>query len=211
MALNANAIITVAESKTQLKITGSTLDTTLESWINEASDWVENYINNKVVEQSISSEYHDGDDGDRLYTRYFPITQLSTETSPTNAQKLASLQYRNDPDSSWVDIETNINHISVNKEDSFIGLYDEVVPYGWQNIKISYKAGYNSTDIPLEIKTVCAEIVQMRYNESKQGNDQLGRGNSSLNQGGGSVSVSYKDMFPKWKDILSRYRNFNLH
>lgn len=210
MALNANAIISVAEAKTQLKITSSSLDSTLEVWINEASDWIENYINNKVVEQSISSEISDGDDDNRLYPRYFPITQLSTESSPTTAQKLANLQYRDSPDSSWTDIESNINHIAINQRDGYIELYDDIFPTGWQNIKISYKAGYVSADVPLEFKTICAEMVQVRYNESKQGNDQLSRSSTSSNQGGGSSSVSYKDLYPRWQGILSKYKNYRL-
>lgn len=211
MALNSNAIVTLAEAKTQLKITASTIDSTLETWINESSSWIEAFINNKVVEQSVSNEYSDGDGSRRLYPRYYPITQLSTEASPSDAQKLASLQSRINPDSSFTDIETTMNHIKINLKDSFIELYDEVFDYGWQNIKISYKAGYSSANLPLEIKTVCLEMVQMRYNESKQGNDQLGRGNSSMSQGGGSVNVAYKDLMPKWKEILIKYKNYSLH
>lgn len=210
MALNSNAIITLAEAKTQLKITSSSLDATIEAWVNEASDWIENFINNKVVEQSISNEYYDGDGTNILYTNYYPITQLSVESSPTDTQKLASLQYRVTPDSSFVDVETNINHIKLNDKNSYIELYDEVFDIGWNNIKVSYKAGYTSANLPLEFKTVCSEMVQTRYNESKQGADQLARNSSSLNQGGGSVSVNFKDMFPRWKDILTKYKKYSL-
>ena len=211
MSLNTNAIITLSEAKLQLGLVDMSddiKDPKLESMINEVSSYVELYCKKKFVSQSVSGELHDGDGTKCLYPRYFPLQQLSTETSPTDAQELASVQYRDDPDSSWTDIEDDIDHVFVDTGDdahrSFIQLYDETFPRGQRNIKISYKAGYST--IPQDIKTVVLEMVQMRFNETKWGNDWLGRGSVNDSAGGRSESTNLLNLDRRWKMILDRYR-----
>ena len=210
MALNANAIVTLAEAKEQLKITTSNTneDTMLEAYINETSSAIEAYTKRKIVSQSISGELHDGDGSNFLYPRYFPIQQLSTESSPTDAQKLAALQYRDTPDDTWTDIEDDIDHVFVETGNDalrpYIELYEELFPIGRRNVKISYKAGY--TTVPGDIKLVCLEMIQMRWNESKRGNDWLGQGNINQSQSGNNYSTTLINLDKRWKSVLDRYR-----
>ena len=210
MALNSNAIVTLAEAKAQLKIvdTNTNEDATFEGYINEISSAVELYCKRKFVSQSITSELHDGNGGRFLYPRYFPIQQLSTESAPTTAQKLASLQYRDTPDSTWTDIEDNINNIFIETGDDscrpFIELYDTYFPVGRRNITLSYKAGY--TTVPSDVKMAVLEMIQMRWNEAKRGNDWLGQGNINASQSGNSYSTSLINLDKRWKSVLDRYR-----
>lgn len=210
MALNTNAIVTLAEVKTQMKVENSNtaLDTELEGYINDVSSAIELYTKRKIVSQSISDELHDGDGSMFLYPRYYPIQQLSTESSPTDAQKLASLQYRDTPDSSWTDIETDIDHIFLTTGDDsdrpYIELYDTFFPVGRRNIKISYKAGY--TTVPADLKRIALEMVQMIWNEAKRGNDWLGQGNINASQSGNNYSTTLINLDKRWKSVLDRYR-----
>lgn len=204
MALNQNAIVTLAETKTQLGVEDSSLDATIETWINETSSIIEEYCQRKFVVQSISNEIHDGDGGNILYPRYFPIVQLSTEDSPDETQKLKALQYRDSPDSSWTDIETNINHIFLDTNKPYIELYDATFYLGKQNIKISYKAGYST--VPSEVKKVALEMVQIWYNEHKGGGDTLGKQGSTQSQAGGNFNVTWNDVHQRWGKILDKYR-----
>ena len=210
MALNSNAIVTLAEAKAQLKIVDSNTneDATFEGYINEISSAVELYCKRKFVSQSITSELHDGNGGRFLYPRYFPIQQLSTESAPTTEQKLASLQYRNSPDDSWIDIEDDIDHIFIETGDDscrpFIELYDTYFPVGRRNITLSYKAGY--TTVPSDVKMAVLEMIQMRWNEAKRGNDWLGQGNINASQSGNSYSTSLINLDKRWKSVLDRYR-----
>ena len=210
MALNSNAIVTLAEAKAQLKIvdTNTKEDATFEGYINEISSAVELYCKRKFVSQSITSELHDGNGGRFLYPRYFPIQQLSTESAPTTSQKLASLQYRNSPDDSWIDIEDDIDHIFIETGDDscrpFIELYDTYFPVGRRNITLSYKAGY--TTVPSDVKMAVLEMIQMRWNEAKRGNDWLGQGNINASQSGNSYSTSLINLDKRWKSVLDRYR-----
>ena len=210
MALNSNAIVTLAEAKAQMKLvdTNTNEDATFEGYINEISSAVELYCKRKFVSQSITSELHDGSGGRFLYPRYFPIQQLSTESSPTTAQKLASLQYRDTPDSTWTDIEDNINNIFIETGDDscrpYIELYDTYFPVGRRNITVSYKAGY--TTVPSDVKMAVLEMIQMRWNEAKRGNDWLGQGNINASQSGNSFSTSLITLDKRWKMVLDRYR-----
>jgi hypothetical protein len=210
MALNSNAIVTLAEAKAQMKLvdTNTNEDATFEGYINEISSAVELYCKRKFVSQSITSELHDGSGGRFLYPRYFPIQQLSTASAPTTEQKLASLQYRDTPDSTWMDIEDNINNIFIETGDDscrpYIELYDTYFPVGRRNITVSYKAGY--TTVPSDVKMAVLEMIQMRWNEAKRGNDWLGQGNINASQSGNSFSTSLITLDKRWKMVLDRYR-----
>lgn len=206
MALNANAIITLAEAKAQLNLSSGDVsaDTQIESWINESSSIVEDYCGRKIVVQSVSGEILDGDGSRFLYPKYFPVTQLSTETSPTTSQKLSALQYRDTPDSTWTDFEDNINYLFIRSDKPFIESYETAFPLGIQNIKISYKAGFST--VPSDIKKVVLEMVQIWRSESIIGENSLGKSQTNLNAMGGNMNVSFLDMDKRWKVVLDRYR-----
>ena len=207
MALAAYAIVTVAEARTQLKIataeTGE--DTKLETFIDQVSAWVEDYCGRNIVVQSHSNEVHDGDGTPYLFPLHFPVTQLSTATTPTDANKLAAVQYRVDVDSTWTDIETSVNHIFLDSRKPYVELYDTVFPLGRQNVRISYKSGFTGVDLD-PVKRVVLEMVQIAWGHHRGGNDTLGK--DSRGEGGatGAFSTSYRDMKPEWKDVLDRYR-----
>jgi len=210
MALQANAIVTLAEAKQQLNITTSNTneDDLLTSWINETSDEVEHYCNRLFVSQSVTSEIHDGDGTSVIYPRYFPLQQLSVATAPTSADILAAVQYRTSPDDTWTDIETDTDHIFYDTGDTakrcYIELYDEYFDAGRRNIKLVYKAGYAT--VPSDVKKVVLEKIQVRWNESKHGNDWLGQSNINESQVSGSLSLSIQRLDERWNAILDRYR-----
>ena len=201
MSLAAYAIPTLQEVKDYLKISIHDSDAILETWINHASSSIEQYTNRKIVVQSVSGEIYDGDGSDTLFVRYWPVTQLSTESAPTTAQKLASLQYRNGPDEAWTDIETDIDHIFIDVNWPFIKLYEQTFPKGMRNVKISYKAGFST--IPGDIWRVSVEMVADMWNQSKHGtSDRLGKSTVSIQ----SSSTTYKDLKPEWEKVLDYYR-----
>ena len=210
MALNANAIVTLAEAKLQLNITTSNTneDTMLEAWINETSQEVEDYCQRKFVVQSVSSEYHNGDGSRFLYPKYFPVTQLSTETTPTSSDTLGALQYRDTPDSSWTNIETDTDHIFYGTDIPYIELYDTTFPSGRRNIKISYKAGYST--VPADVKKVVLEKIQIRWNTSGNGGNLLGYSNLNQSEPSGNISSTIISLEDKWNKILDRYRIYNM-
>jgi hypothetical protein len=205
MAVAAYAIPSLAEVKSYLKIGDTTSDTILEVWIDRVSHGIEKYCQRKFAVQSITSEIHDGMGDERLYVNFWPVTQLSTETTPNAAQKLAALQFRDTPDDAWEDIEDDVDHIFLNADRPYIELYDRFFPLGRQNIRISYKAGF--TVIPGEVWQVALEMVAEMWNNSKQsGQDRLGRSTRSM----GQFTDSFRSLRPEWKEVLERYRVYSI-
>jgi len=206
MAVSAYAIPTLAEVKAFLKIAtaDTTLDTTLEGWIDKASESVERYLGNKVASQSVTSEIHDGDGTDKLYLKYFPVVQISTATTPTSADILAAVQYRTDVDSAWANLLDDADHVLYDDEWDYIQLESETFPVGWRNVKVSYKAGYST--IPGDIWMVAVEMVAWWYRQSGHGDFTLGKSSSSMSEAGVNHSTSYRDMQAEWERRLKPYK-----
>ena len=202
MALSAYAIPTLQEVKDFMGIVNYDSDSILETWIDKVSYGIEQYTNRKIAVQSVPNEIYDGTGTDTLYIRYWPLTQLSTETSPTDAQKLAAVQYRSTPDEAWADIETDVDHIYTDVNWPYILLHDAVFPSGFRNVRLNYKAGYSV--IPGDIWLVAVEMVADFWEKSKRpGSDhRLGLGSRSHQ----SMSLNYQSMRPEWREILKRYQ-----
>lgn len=202
MALSAYAIPTLQQVKDFMGIQNYESDSILEGWIDKCSLAIENYTHRKIAEQSITNEIYDGDGTDTQFVRYWPITQLSTTTSPSDAQILAAVQYRDTPDDSWTDIETDPDHIFYDASWPFIKLHDELFPDGERNVRLNYKAGYSV--IPGDIWQVSIEMVSDLWEKSKRPGTQSRLG--LTNRANQSLSWSYESLRPGWKEILKPYR-----
>ena len=202
MAVSAYAIPTLQEVKDFLGINNFDSDSILETWIDRVSYGIERFTNRKIAVQSVTNEIYDGDGTDTLYVRYWPVTQLSTETTPSDAQKLAALQYRNDVDSSWTDLEDDVDHILYDASWPFIMLSEGTFPSGVRNLKLSYKAGYSV--IPGDIWQVAVEMVADFWDKSKRPGapGKLGLASRSHQ----NYSISYNNLRPEWREILLRYQ-----
>lgn len=218
VAAAAYAITTATVVKDYLAIpTGTTTDDDfIQTWINTVSLEMEGMsgINNKIVVQDVSSEISNGTGRTKLRPLYYPIVALGVAASTTDAQKLASCQYRNDVDSSWADIEDdidhiiwhnpNIEHLSQNKSYCF-ELIEGSFPLGTANIKMSYRAGWSV--VPGELTLVCVEkVVELYRNSSKGGGGRFGLQAYSVNEGGGSKNIQYKDFTIRHKKMMEPYR-----
>lgn len=203
MAVSAYAIPTLVQVKNYLKldITVTTSDTILEGWIDAVSHAIEQYTGRKFAIQSVTGEIHDGNGTDILYPKYWPVTQISTVTTPGASDITSALQYRASPDDSWMDILTDSDHVFTDVDWPYIKLYGTAWPPGERNIKISYKSGYSV--IPGDILMVAIEMTAMFWKESNQSGDaRLGR-TSQSNQG---FNNSYIDLNPRWRNTLRRYK-----
>lgn len=201
-AVAANDIVLLADIKDYLRKTDTNQDNFLQDWLTIISGQIEEYCDRKFREQTITGEIHDGDGTEILYTHYFPITQLD---GATDAAKLANLQYRNDPDSAWTDIETDIDHVFLDSRNPYIEFYDEVFPLGRRNIKVSYKAGY--TSIPADVQRVCIEMVAILWKECNAGGFfRIGEGSVTNSIQGTNFTIQFIDLDKRWKALLDRYR-----
>lgn len=75
MSLDANALVTLAEAKTYLGISGSDDDTLLENLINSSSTAIESYTDRKFIEEEYK-EFYNAVGQRRLRLRNYPVSQI---------------------------------------------------------------------------------------------------------------------------------------
>lgn len=205
MAVAAYAIPTLTEVKNYLKIGDTTLDAILEGWIDRTSYDIEGYCRRKFTIQSVADEIHDGNGSDVLYPKFFPVTQLSTAATPSEANKLAAVQYRTSAIGTWTDLETDSSYIFLDLDWPYIKLDRKIFTPGTRNIRVNYKAGY--TIIPGKVWQVAVEMVAMLHKESNQsGIAQLGKSSKTMSAIGSSFSEGLLNMNERWKKDLDYYR-----
>jgi hypothetical protein len=193
----AQDILTAAEVKAYLGISGTDSDTIIGTFITDVSNWLEDYLGRKVKgSQAVAAEIGSGDGTEFHIPKYPPVTAITV------------LQYRSDPNGTWTDVVSDTDYILLDTEGSdAIELYGAVFPYGRFNLKLTYTSGYATT--PARIKQVAYEMVATRFRESNDprlGSNRLGISSTSKsNTGGGSDSWSFEDQMPKWKDMLRPY------
>lgn len=206
MAVSAYAIVTLAELKDFIGIasTDTTLDSSLEKYIDTTSLEIEKELGRKVVVQSVTNEILNGNGSDIIYPKYGPIYQLSTATTPTDQNKLDAVQYRLTVDGSWTDIEDDVDHILVDADWDYIKLYEQTFPSGDLNIRLNYKAGYSP--VPGELWRVALEMAAYLYYNSAKGGARFGIQSKSDSGGNSTFSTTYRDMRKEWNIVLDRYR-----
>lgn len=190
-------ILTAAEVKAYMGILSSSTDkdTIIGTFISDVSLWIENYLEKKVVSQTVTDEKGSGDGTEFYYPKYSPVTAVTT------------LTYRGTPTSSYANVVSNSSNILVDPDGDYIEVYGTVFPYGRLNLKLTYTAGYST--VPNEIKQVAYEMVATRFRESNDpalGQNRLGIQSKSRTEGGGVTNAStFVDMLPRWERILKRY------
>jgi len=161
---------------------------------------MEEDLKNKVKAQSVTA-YLSGDGTDTLYVPFYPVIALY---GSTDAEKLASLQSRDDPDDAWADLSSDLDHIYIDsvKTDRIKLLDGEAFPSGDSNIKVVYYAGYS--DPPADIQLVVMEKVQLMWMESGRGGNLLGT--QSIGSEAGGVSRTFNSNLDKrWEQVVRKY------
>jgi uncharacterized phiE125 gp8 family phage protein len=150
MALNANALTTLANAKAWLKIptleTGT--DSMVEMFINAASDDIEQYTQRKLKAQSHTEIQH-GRGSNAILCHEFPVNSIT--------------ELRIDPDSDFTDASTLIDADDYRLEASSdcIFLLTRLFPRGYSNIRVIYNAGYST--VPASLEQACLWITAFNY------------------------------------------------
>jgi hypothetical protein len=190
-------------------------DNFLQSWINNFSGLMEGIsgINNKIRVQDVANEIGNGNGRSKYRPLYYPIYAIGVAASTTDAQKLASVQYRDDVDSAWTDIEDDIDHILINnpqidrvtEQTSYnLELFEEIFPVGTQNIRISYQAGWYT--VPQELKLVCLEKVVELYQMSYRKDSRFGMRTKSDSGAGANFNYTFTDFNDRHQKMMQPYK-----
>ena len=189
MALNANALTTVATCKTQLDIQSSdtSQDALLERFINSASEQVERYCGRKFALRSFV-EVRDGTRSNEMLLENWPVVSVtSVHVDTSRAFGAESLLLAS---------EYGVQAPNILRR------HDAFWPRGSMVVRVEYTAGYAT--IPADLEDACVMLVEHRY---RMKNDRrLGR-TSSGKQG---ESISYTETWPQEVlDLLEPYRNYS--
>lgn len=189
------AIITLEELKTHLKITGSSLDTELQSVVDVANKYVETYCD-RIFEETEYEEILDGTGTNALILTHRPVTEITSIYTY---------------DEEVLEREDNLSDGYYYKNLD-TGLIFNVCP--WPRcrgcIVATYSAGYSDENMPADLKFATLEVASFYYNtKGKAGILQESLGSYSyrlatgLDTMGGELaipSINVRIILDKYKD-----------
>jgi hypothetical protein len=156
-------------------------DTLLTRLITAASQFIQTWLNRAVASQAYV-ETRDGDGGQRMVLANTPVTAVEALTIDGETVPLAIGRHSR----GYVFSPTTLY------------LQGSRFAPGFQNVTVSYTAGYAST--PPEIEQACIELVALRYKER----DRIGQ--ISKNLAGEVVAFTQKDMPADVQTLIDQYR-----
>ncbi len=190
MALDtSNALVSLAEAKTFLKISASSEDSVIEDFINRASIWANDYTGRRLKSRS-NSDVYDGDGSDLLLLRDYPLVSIVD-------LRIDDGSYEGAPP------QTTSEDYTLNLPSGLIKLKNGVLfVKGFQNVDITYTAGY--TTAPETVKEAVLLYVGHLYR--RQYADQK-FGVQSETVGDRTTTYGSDDIIPKAKSLLNPYRS----
>ena len=188
MALNANALTTLVTAKSWLKIPNATVtdDTLVELLINAASQTIEAECNRKLVAQSVV-EFRHGKSSNIMMLREWPINSVT--------------EVKFDLQSAFTSPETLVSpgDYTIGDDKMSLIFHSRQIPRGYNNVKITYNAGYATT--PSDLEMACLWVVSWMYQIRKS--DDIGRSA----KGKGDESTAFGQDAPDYvKTTIMRYK-----
>lgn len=183
------ALTTVERLKVRLTLTTSGFDTLLGEIVASCTDFIERTCNRRFLQTSYTNEIYDGSNIDGTQKRVLLLKNAPMTAAPS------SFQYRTGAKSTavWVDFQVDTY------QEVLSGAYIRVgLPSGFQNIRVSYIAGFlinfsaefdkTQHTLPFEISDLCERLCTHYFKKR----DSEGRDSESFNQS-----------TVKWAELLS--------
>lgn len=193
MTLNANAILTLNEAKTYLKLplVNTSQDDVIELWINAAADFFETECDRILKKKTGIVEYHGSKASQSIVLRQFPV--------------IAVTEIRVDPTAAFTDPGTIVDPSSYawDEEGEVTYLTGRCFPSGKKSVKVTYDAGYDP--VPYDLKEAANWYVYWRSKIRDAGD--IGRSTRSKE----GESTSYSQSVPQdIMDTLLRYKRLDI-
>lgn len=169
MALNANALTSVAVAKDHLGIPASdpSQDGRVERFINVCSDRIANYCNRQLTSGAVTEKVHGGMNN-MLMLKEWPVTSIQSVSVDLSGQ---------------FSEDTVIEPSRYRIIDDGTVVYDSVFPYGYGNVQVIYTAGYAT--VPADLEMACLLFVEWLYRFRNTGS--IGR--SAISKGDESTTI----------------------
>jgi len=194
------ALITLTDAKVFLKVASATTseDAIIADLINGSSVWINNYCDRTFINAAELTEYYDGDGGDSLYLRQWPVVSITSLYQ--DFTRAWTSDYA-------IDVTANVQIDSVS---GILTLWnnESVFSRGSGNVRAIYRAGYNhNSNVPYDLQFACRKLVAWKY---FQDYSQRRYGVSSESQGDRTVNYTNDPLLPDVKQILDRYRRISI-
>lgn len=200
MAVVAHALITLAELKAGLEITGATEDAKLETILNVAADQVRDDLGRQPVSTTYTDTRLDGSGQCALYDVEWPITTLTSVYVDAVLQTLWIPGDAVEPETKDVALFASVNPAWTRR---YLHRWSGW-PRGKGNVKLTYIAGYAIANYPTPDRLKEATIIrcssEYRIRTFSQGDTQT----QSLN--GQSVTFAPDLSWRRYWDCIRPYR-----
>jgi hypothetical protein len=171
---------------------------TVQGWISDASDEIDQLTGRIWGVSAVTSdsyEYVDYDGEGRIRLKNFPVISLESVEYDSKGIGAVSTVW-----SALSEGRTSGTHYVVYKDEGILLLHNNVVvPYGTQNVRVTYTYGHLTT--PRHIKRLCTLMVAKRYITSVA--------NKGASVEGGSVSVGSISVSDPSSYVLSHLDRVN--
>ena len=190
-------MLTLSEVKASwIKTTSNDLNTQITGWINTATTRIKSICRQPILQESVNLSFVGND------------RQVRLAHVTTTLGSISGVQFRANPFNSWQS-QTSID-VSAFEIEGVWYLYREGFFDSGNLWKVSTTAGWSINNIPLDIKTVCGEMIYQLFKESPYATDQrvLGLTQLQKSQGGSGGIVTthtFQDMLPRWEMLLEPY------
>lgn len=196
MALSPYALTTVEVAKSHLNVPTSDTSQTarIELLINAASQRMES-MTDRALKSRAHVELRSGRRSNIITMRQWPITAVTQVNMDNDSQFTSSTII--DP-----------SKYSICDDGNSIVLLNDYFDVGYNNLRIAYTAGYNSTDHLgqlADLELVCLWIVEWYYRHRERGD----MGRTSKSKGDETVGI-LAEMPPMIKEALLDYKRTDL-
>lgn len=202
MSIHAYALTSVANVKTYLGITSSSDDALLEMFVNQTTDWIEQFCGGRRFKDTTYT--------DEIYESEFAKEQgdfptivrnrnywLNCRQYPITATAAVVVKYRSG-NTSWQTQEATGYEVYNNRGQVY--LYGGM-PNIRQAVKLTYSAGYAT--IPSDLELACIKLVARQYEKRKS------QGKKSESIGGATIvwaDVGAESVDGDVQSILDTYK-----
>lgn len=188
-----NALVSLDDTKDFLKISGESEDSIIESMINRASSWANDYTQRLLLSR-VNTDYYDGDGTGTLILRQYPVTALSNLYDDTD---------RVFGGGTAINVTTDV---SLDSNNGLIRLVNQAVAFnvGIANIKVVYTAGHLLSNVPASIQEAVLLYVGNSYRSQYLGQRF---GATSEHVGDRSTTYSNDEIMNQIKNLLNPHRS----
>jgi len=184
--------VVLQEVKNYLGISGNTNDDNIQDIINSVEAEVKSFLGVHSLTETFRTDTLDGTGTVAIFLQKAPVNSIDTIQHLIN--------------SAW----TALTYSAVRfTEQGKVVLEGGEFPLGWQNIKVTYKTGYQV--LPYDIKMAIKKLCKIEFDEAPFGDNRLGVMNrNKSNSSALEVTNLDKEARNKILKGISKYRYLNV-